>query len=107
MSNTELSSPPLPLLVEGDRLTAAEFERRYHAMPELKKAELIEGVVRMPSPVSAVNHGIPHTVVGIWAGTRPVAPTRLAISCWVSLSSMISLPSSLTASSSSIRATRP
>ena len=69
MSNTELSSPPVPLLVEGDRLTAAEFERRYLAMPELKKAELIEGVVRMPSPVSATNHGIPHTVVGHWAAT--------------------------------------
>src|SRR4051812_30052869 len=69
MSNAELTSSPVPLLVEGDRLTAAEFERRYHAMPELKKAELIEGAVRMPSPVRLDNYGIPHTIVGHWAST--------------------------------------
>lgn len=28
----------------GDRLTRQEFERRYDAMPHIKKAELIEGV---------------------------------------------------------------
>jgi Uma2 family endonuclease len=32
-------------LQNGDRLTRAEFERRYDAMPELKKAELIDGRV--------------------------------------------------------------
>ena len=41
----------IPSLENGDRLTRAEFERRYEAMPNLKKAELIEGVVYMPSPV--------------------------------------------------------
>ena len=35
----------MPLLENGDRLTREEFERRYHAMPNLKKAELIEGIV--------------------------------------------------------------
>ena len=35
----------LPPLESGDRLSRAEFERRYAAMPALKKAELIEGVV--------------------------------------------------------------
>lgn len=35
----------VPPLEPGDQLTRAEFERRYHAMPHLKKAELIEGVV--------------------------------------------------------------
>jgi hypothetical protein len=34
----------VPPLEPGDRLTRDEFERRYEAMPELKKAELIEGV---------------------------------------------------------------
>ena len=29
-------------------------------MPEVKKAELIEGVVYMPSPVNSKNHGEPH-----------------------------------------------
>jgi hypothetical protein len=36
----------IPPLENGDRLTRAEFERRYEVMPELKKAELIEGVVK-------------------------------------------------------------
>src|SRR5262245_17111719 len=46
-------TPPeaVPPLENGDRLTRAEFERRYRAMPHLKKAELIEGVVYIPSPV--------------------------------------------------------
>jgi hypothetical protein len=35
----------------GDRPTRDEFMRRYEAMPDLKKAELIEGVVYVPSPV--------------------------------------------------------
>ena len=34
---------PLPL-ESGDRLTRAEFERRYAAIPHVKKAELIEGM---------------------------------------------------------------
>ncbi len=41
----------IPLLEPGDRLTLAEFERHYGAMPEVKKAELIEGIVYMPLPV--------------------------------------------------------
>lgn len=43
---------PIPPLRHGDRLTRDEFERRYNAMPEINKAELIEGVVYMPSPVA-------------------------------------------------------
>lgn len=50
----------IPPLEPGDRLTRAEFERRYDAMPNLKKAELIEGVVYMPSPVRYHRHGRPH-----------------------------------------------
>jgi uncharacterized protein YktB (UPF0637 family) len=40
-----------PLLEAGDRLSRDEFERRYERLPCLKKAELIEGIVYMPSPV--------------------------------------------------------
>jgi Uma2 family endonuclease len=50
----------IPPLVAGDRLTRDEFERRYKAMPHVSKAELVEGVVYMPSPVSADGHGVPH-----------------------------------------------
>jgi hypothetical protein len=49
----------VPALENGDRLTRAEFERRYEAMPHLKKAELIEGVVYVPSPVRHRQHGAP------------------------------------------------
>ena len=42
---------PVPSLENGDRLTRVEFERRYAAMPWVKKAELIEGLVHTPSPV--------------------------------------------------------
>lgn len=49
-----------PPLQAGDFLTRAEFERRYHRHPNLKKAELIEGIVYMPSPVNAAYHGNPH-----------------------------------------------
>jgi Uma2 family endonuclease len=58
--STPVRTPKVPPLVEGDRLTRAEFERRYHAMPELKKAELIDGVVYMGSPVRLRQHGTPH-----------------------------------------------
>jgi Uma2 family endonuclease len=55
-------------LESGDRLTRAEFERRYDAMPHVKKAELIEGEVYMPSPVRHRRHGHPHTLVVTWLG---------------------------------------
>ena len=56
----------IPPLRSGDHLTRDEFERRYQAMPEVNKAELIEGVVYMPSPVSAEDHGEPHFDLNGW-----------------------------------------
>jgi Uma2 family endonuclease len=56
----------VPVLENGDRLTRAEFERRYEAMPHLKKAELIEGVVYVPSPVRHRQHGSPHAHLIGW-----------------------------------------
>lgn len=50
----------LPPLQAGDVLPRSEFERRYAAMPELKKAELIDGIVYMAPPVRADSHGVPH-----------------------------------------------
>ena len=57
-----------PPLENGDRLTREEFERRFEAMPDLKKAELIEGVVYMPSPVHQRQHSQPHVDLGAWLG---------------------------------------
>ena len=61
-------APTIPPLVDGDRLSREEFHRRYLAMPHIKKAELIEGVVYMPSPVSLVAHAHPHGLIGSWVG---------------------------------------
>jgi hypothetical protein len=58
----------VPPLENGDRLTRAEFERRYKAMPNVKKAELIEGIVYMPSPVRLKRHGKPHVILISWLG---------------------------------------
>jgi Uma2 family endonuclease len=63
----------LPPLESGDRLTRHEFERRYQAMPQIKKAELIEGVVYVASPVRATRHGRPHAKIMTWLGTYWVA----------------------------------
>lgn len=52
--------PRIPPLQNGDRLTRDEFERRYNAMPHVNKAQLIEGTVYMPSPVTHTDHGNPH-----------------------------------------------
>lgn len=60
--------PRIPPLEPGDRLTRDEFERRYDAMPHLKKAELIEGVVYMPSPVRWNHHARPHVTLTTWLG---------------------------------------
>lgn len=63
--STPLQTPSTntPPLRNGDHLTRDEFERRYDAMPEVKKAELIEGVVHMPSPVNFESHSEPHACV--------------------------------------------
>ncbi len=55
---------PIPPLRDGDRLTHDEFMRCYEAMPDLRKAELIEGVVYVPSPVRSDQHGEPHPTWG-------------------------------------------
>lgn len=57
------------LLEPGDRLSRDEFERRYERMPRVKKAELIEGIVYMPSPVRVKRHAIPHVQLATWLGT--------------------------------------
>src|SRR2546427_12537716 len=59
---------PKPLLEQGDRLSREEFERRYERMPNLKKAELIEGIVYMPSPVRIKRHARPHIQLATWLG---------------------------------------
>jgi len=68
--NSPLSVLPLE---NGDRLSRAEFERRYSAMPQVKKAELIEGMVYMASPLRFRSHGKPHAHIMTWLGTYEAA----------------------------------
>ena len=56
----------IPPLENGDRLTRTEFERRYDTMPQVKKAELIEGIVYMASPLRFRSHGKPHAYIMGW-----------------------------------------
>jgi Uma2 family endonuclease len=55
----------LPVLEAGDQLDQPTFHERYKAMPEGVRAELIGGVVIMPSPLR-VNHGTLHFKLGTW-----------------------------------------
>ncbi len=64
--DTQQSGSQILPLENGDRLSRYEFERRYTAMPYLKKAELIEGVVYVPSPVRFKSHGKPHAAIMAW-----------------------------------------
>lgn len=64
--SAETTEPPP--LNPGDHLTRREFERRYQAHPEIKKAELIEGVVYMPSPIRFKQHSEPHGRIVTWLG---------------------------------------
>lgn len=65
---TVASQAQIPPLESGDRLTRHEFERRYNAMPHLKKAELIEGVVYVPAALRFRSHGQPHGDLITWLG---------------------------------------
>jgi Uma2 family endonuclease len=64
----------LPALVEGQRLDQPTFHERYEAMPPGTRAELIDGVVFMPSPLGP-GHGRAHTPASYWlvhyAGETP------------------------------------
>ena len=60
------ASLTIPPLENGDKLTRWEFERRYQAMPHLKKAELIEGIVYMASPLRFESHAEPHANIIGW-----------------------------------------
>ena len=64
-------------LENGDRLARHEFEQRYSAMPDLKKAELVEGTVYMASPLRIDSHGDPHTIIMTWLGTYRIATPGL------------------------------
>ena len=71
--------PEPPPLISGDQLSRAEFERRYEAHPEIKKAELIEGVVYVATPVHAQYHGRPHSDVIGWLSVYRAATPGITV----------------------------
>ncbi|MEH2386475.1 MAG: Uma2 family endonuclease [Nostoc sp.] len=73
MPRSSLWRLTVPPLENGDRLTRFEFERRYSAMPKLKKAELIEGTVYMASPLRFEPHAEPHGDLMGWLWTYKIA----------------------------------
>ena len=78
------SAQQLPPLENGDRLTCSEFERRYNAMPELRKAELIEGIVYMASPLRFQPHAEPHGRLITWLGVYQASTSaKIEGSCQV------------------------
>lgn len=58
-----------PFLESGDRLTRAEFHRRYLTRPDIRRAELIEGVVYVPSPTRFTYHDEQAAAMVLWLGT--------------------------------------
>lgn len=68
MVKTPSQEPTLqvPPLENGDHLSRHEFEHRLQAMPHVKKAELIEGIVYMPAALRFRSHGRPHALLVAW-----------------------------------------
>jgi Uma2 family endonuclease len=70
---TDAAPTPQPLIT-GMRMDRDEFIRRWEALPDLKRAELIEGIVYVGSPLGH-RHGRFHVhlsvLVGVYAGRTP------------------------------------
>jgi Uma2 family endonuclease len=84
MATTARALPPLE---SGDRLTREEFHRRYSERPDIKKAELVNGVVYVASPASgrhAESFGMVLSWLGVYAalvpGVRLMADATLILS---------------------------
>jgi Uma2 family endonuclease len=56
----------IPPLENGECVSRGEFLRRYEASPDVKQAELIEGVIHMPSPVRIDLHAEPDGLIHGW-----------------------------------------
>jgi Uma2 family endonuclease len=77
MTTSFIKPTVLPPLENGDRLTRQEFERRYHAMPEIRKAELIEGIVYMASALRFRPHAKPHGYLMTWLGVYEASTPQI------------------------------
>lgn len=74
MVKTPPQNQTIPQLENGDKLTRYEFERRYNATPNVRKAELVEGIVYiMPAALRFRSHGEPHSTIIGWLFTYRIA----------------------------------
>lgn len=73
------------LIRPGDRMSLDEFIERWNQMPELKFAELIDGTVYMPSPVSLVHSAWDSLIQGLGGMYRLRTPgtQSLTNSTWL------------------------
>ncbi|OAI40674.1 hypothetical protein AYO38_05570, partial [bacterium SCGC AG-212-C10] len=62
----------LPRLEPGDRMTVEEFDRAYELRSDIHKAELVQGVVYVLSPVRIKEHSRPHLLLATWLGNYSV-----------------------------------
>ncbi|MBE9169823.1 Uma2 family endonuclease [Pleurocapsales cyanobacterium LEGE 06147] len=75
-----IKTEEIPRLENGDRLSRPEFERRYHAMPNHQKAELIERVVYLvASPLRFERHAEPHASILTWLTTYRIFTPRTRV----------------------------
>ncbi len=79
MVKTPSQNLTIPFLENGDRLNRYEFERRYQAMINLKKAELIEGIVYTSAALRFKSHGQPHSWMIGWLVTYAATTPGISV----------------------------
>ena len=76
--HTQRSRQPAVLPLEnGEHLSVVEFLARYEVAKDLKKCQLIEGTVYMPSPVRADAHAEPDSLIQFWLASYAYSRTGL------------------------------
>lgn len=83
-----LAPAALPRLEAGDHLDQPTFHARYEAMPSSFRAELVEGVVIVPSPLLA-DHAQFHACLMCWLG---VYVLRTPATCALDNATIVLLP---------------
>lgn len=68
----------LPALEAGAHLTRHEFHRRYEAMPQLKKAELIEGIVYIVAR-DKHSYGVARARLAGWLGLYYASAAEVSV----------------------------
>lgn len=58
--------PESVALDPGDHMDREEFHARYLLRPDIRRAELVQGVVYVPSPARIPEHGSPHNLLNAW-----------------------------------------